>query len=189
MAETINKGRWSPWRFAGWGTAALLLLVPLVAMQFTEEVNWTASDFAFAAGVFGSVGLGLELAVRNGNAAYRMAAGVALAVAFLLVWINGAVGIIGSEQEDANMLFGGVIAVAVLGASIARFRPAGMARAMAAAALAQLLVPPIASAFVAGASAWAPEVLASTAVAVAMWLLSAWLFAKAARDQGVGSKP
>ncbi|MGH8077936.1 MAG: hypothetical protein ACREPE_11510 [Lysobacter sp.] len=33
------------WRIAIWGTAALLLLLPLVAMQFTDEVDWDETDF------------------------------------------------------------------------------------------------------------------------------------------------
>ena len=94
-------------------------------MRFTDEVDWTAFDFVFMAALLGGVGLGLELAVRKTrNVAYRMAACAALAAAFLLIWINGAVGIIGSEQEDANLLYGGVLGVALIGAAAARFRPA-----------------------------------------------------------------
>lgn len=39
-ASTAGTGRHNPWRIVGWGTAAALLLLPLVAMQFTSEVNW-----------------------------------------------------------------------------------------------------------------------------------------------------
>jgi hypothetical protein len=54
---------------------ALVLAVPLVAMQFTDEVDWTLGDFVFAAILFGGTGLLLELAVRRPrNAAYRVAA-------------------------------------------------------------------------------------------------------------------
>lgn len=136
--------------------------------------------------LLGGVGVGLELAVRKtSNAAYRTAAGVALAATFLLIWINGAVGIIGSEQEDANLLYGGVLAVALIGAIVARFRPAGMALAMSATALAQALVPVIASTFGPGskASVWSPEVLVLTGFFAALWLIAAWLFRKAAREQ------
>ena len=171
------------WRIAGWSAAALILLHPLVAMRFTDEVNWGAADFLLMAALLGSVGFGLELAVKNSaNAAYRFAAGLALASAFLLVCINVAVGIIGSEDEPANLLFGGVLAVAFLGAAAARFQPAGLARAMAATALAQASVPAIASALGLGPAAliWSDEVLALTSVFAAMWLLSAWLFRKAA---------
>ena len=50
-AENGVKGRGNPWRMAVWGTAALLLLLPLAAMRFTEEVKWTMSDFI----VFGAM--------------------------------------------------------------------------------------------------------------------------------------
>jgi hypothetical protein len=162
------------------------LLLPLVAMQFTDEVNWTAFDFAFMGALLGGVGLGMELAVRKTRSAqYRIAAGTALAATFLLVWINGAVGIIGSEQEDANVLYGGVLAVALIGVIIARVRPAGMALAMGATALAQALVPVIALTLELGsiASVGSPEVLGLTGLFVALWLVSALLFHKSARTQ------
>ncbi len=57
---------------------------------------------------------------------------------------NGAVGIIGSEDNDANMLYFGVLAVGVVGALMARFRPIGMMLALIATALAQMLVAVIA---------------------------------------------
>jgi hypothetical protein len=170
-------------RMSGWGTAALMLLAPLVAMRFTDEVAWDAFDFASMAALLGGVGLGVELAVRKtGNAAYRSAAAVALAATFLLVWINAAVGVIGSEQEDANLLYGGVLAVGLVGAVIVRFRPAGLARAMAATAFAQAAVPVIApiSGAASTALAWSPEALVLTSLFAAMWLLSAWLFRRAA---------
>jgi hypothetical protein len=171
------------WRIVGWGTVALILLAPSVAMQFTDEVAWDAFDFASMGALLGGVGLGVELTVRKAcNAAYRTAAAVALAATFLLVWVNAAVGIIGSEQEDANLLYGGVLAVGLIGAVIARFRPAGLTRAMAATAFAQAMVLVIAPMFGAGSTAlvWSPEVLVLTGFFAAMWLLSAWLFRKAA---------
>jgi hypothetical protein len=173
--DTINAGggRGFPWRIAGWGTAAFILLLPLVA-----NAPWTLFDFVLMGALLGGVGLGLELAARKGNVAYRIGAALALAAAFLLVWINGAVGIIGSEREDANLLFGGVLAVALIGAIAVRGRPAGMARAMTAAAVAQLLVPVIGSTLT--AKVWEPEVLGLTGVFAAIWLLSAALFRKAA---------
>src|SRR5688572_8042949 len=60
---------------------------------------------------------------------YRFAVGVALAAALFLVWMNLAVGLIGTEDNPANLLYGGVLAVGIIGAIIARFRPHGMARA------------------------------------------------------------
>ena len=36
------------WRLALWGAICAIVLTPLVAMQFTNEVKWDAADFAFA---------------------------------------------------------------------------------------------------------------------------------------------
>lgn len=171
-------GRGVPWRPIGWGAVALLLLLPLVT-----NAPWTLLDYVVMGALFGLVGLGLEFAVRNGNRTYTLAAGVALAAAFLLVWIAAAVGIIGSENEDANLLFVGVVALALLGAMGSLFRANGMALAMAAAALAQALVPVLALTFwpQSASSVWAPEVFALTGFFTGMWLLSAWLFRKSAQ--------
>ena len=172
------------WRIAGWSAAAGLIVLPLVAMQFTSEVNWTASDFIVAAVMFGSVGLGLELAVRKGNRAYTIAAALALLVSVLAFWFTGAVGIIGNEAEDSNLLFLGVIMVALAGSVIALFRPRGMAVVMVVAAVAQAAVPVVAS--IIGdskmAAIWAPEVIILTLVFTALWLTAARLFHIAAQS-------
>lgn len=186
MAGDITLGakrRGNFWRIAGWSAAAGLILLPLAAMQFTSEVNWTASDFIAAAVMFGSVGLGLELAVRRGNRAYTIAAALALLVSFLSFWFTGAVGIIGNEAEDSNMLFLGVIAIALAGSVIALFRPTGMAVVMGVAAIAQAAVPVVASIIgdSAMAAIWAPEVIILTLVFTALWLASARLFRSAAQ--------
>jgi hypothetical protein len=139
--ENDSHRRGSPWRMVAWSAAALLLLLPLVAMQFTDEVNWTVGDFVFATLLILSVGLPLELAVsRTDSLAYRAAVGLVLVVWFLTLWLNGAVGIIGSEDNPANLMYAGVLAIGVIGAVIARFRPRGMARAMVAAALALVAI-------------------------------------------------
>src|SRR5215217_2235907 len=110
-------------------------------MQFTDEVAWDETDFAVMGAMLFSACGAYELAARmTGNVAYRAAVGVAVVTAFILVWINLAVGIIGSEDNPANLMYGGVLAVAILGAVIGRFRSQGMARALAATALAQALV-------------------------------------------------
>ncbi|HEV2817076.1 MAG TPA: hypothetical protein VGW40_07645 [Allosphingosinicella sp.] len=167
----------SPWRVAGWSIAALLLLLPLVAMRFTAEVNWTVSDFLFAGLMIGIVGVTFELTVRvTASNAARAAIAVALAAAFLTIWANGAVGMIGDEDNPFNLLFFGVIALALAGAIVARFRPAGMALAMAAAAVAQVAIAAI------GLST-DPRGGVLSAAFGGLWLLSAALFRKAAREQ------
>jgi hypothetical protein len=105
------------------------------------EWPWTLADFVIAGAlVFGS-GLTYELVARKaGDIAYRFAVGVALAAAFILVWINLAGGIIGDSGDPANLMYGGVLSVGIVGAIVARFRPHEMARALLATALAQALV-------------------------------------------------
>lgn len=176
-AENTGGRHGMPWRLLGWSIPALLLLLPLVAMRFTDEVNWTGSDFVVAAVLFGSVGLAFELIVRTSQSlAYRAGAALAVVAAFLTIWVNGAVGMIGSEGNPYNLLFGGVLLIALIGAILARFQPAGMARAMAAAAIAQAAVAAI------GLSTDMLGGIFSLAFA-APWLLAAALFWNAAQEQ------
>jgi len=51
-----------PWRLILWSAAALLLLVPVVAMPFTAQMNWGAEDFFAAAALICGAGLAIELA-------------------------------------------------------------------------------------------------------------------------------
>jgi hypothetical protein len=126
-----------------------------------------------------------ELATRvTRNKAYRAAVGVALAAAFILVWMNLAVGIIGNEDNPANLMYGGVLAVGIIGAVIARFQPYGMARAFVATGVAQALVAVGALIARLGLPWSGPaEVLMLNGFFVALWLTSAGLFRKAAREQ------
>jgi hypothetical protein len=163
---------------------ALILLLLLLAMRFTDEMNWTLFDFAFAGAFIFGTGLTYVLVTRKaGNIAYRFAVGVALAAAFLLVWINLAVGIIGSEDNPANLMYGAVLAVGFIGAIIAELRPQGMARALFATALAQALVAVIALIFDLG-SPWNPpgQILSLNGFFVTLFVGSALLFRSAARE-------
>jgi hypothetical protein len=155
-------------------------------MQVTDQVAWDVADFAFFGALLVGAGVTYELAARKtGNTAYRAAVGVALAAAFILVWVNGAVGIIGTESDDANLMYGGVLAVGIIGAIIARFQPHGMARALFATALAQALVAGIALAAGLGSTGpiWPLDILALTGFFVALFIGSALLFRKAARGR------
>jgi hypothetical protein len=147
---------------------------------------WDIFDFALAGALVGGVGVTYALLTRKAdNTAYRFAIGVAIAAAFFLVWVNAAVGVIGTAQDDANLMFGGVLAVVVMGAIIARLRPYGMARALFATALTQALVAVIAVIAGLGSTGpiWPWDVLALNGFFAALWLLSAWLFRHAARGR------
>jgi hypothetical protein len=178
--QTERGPRGLPWRLIGWGAVALLLLLllPLVL-----GAPWTLFDYIVAGALLGGAGLVLELVVRaSGSLAYRAGAGLALAAAFLLIWVNGAVGFLGNEDNPANLMFAGVIATAVLGSVIAGFRAKGMAGAMFAAAAAQVTVGVIAltQGWTSPGNAGLYEVVMGTSVFGAMWLLSGGLFRKAA---------
>jgi hypothetical protein len=144
-------------------------------------MNWTVFDFTFAAVLIGSVVIIYTLVMRKtSNTAYRSGAGIALAAAFILVWANGAVGIIGDENNDANMMYSVVLLVAMIGAVIARFRPQGLARAMYATTVAQVSVPVIA--LIAGLGpvvSW--DVLILTAFFGILWFVSARLFQRSVK--------
>jgi hypothetical protein len=85
---------------------ALVLLVPLVAMQFSDEVDWGLFDFAVAGALLAGTGLLFELAARKpGNIAYRAAA-----------IVIGLAAIVLGEADDAPglVLFGGLLIVATV---------------------------------------------------------------------------
>lgn len=160
-----------------WGTAAVLLLLPAVAMQFDDTgVNWTAGDF-ITMGVMLATACGLyELgAWLSSSSTYRAGFGTAALTAFLTVWVNLAVGMLGDEGGAANLMFVGVLFIAGSGALIAGLKPLGMARAMFAAALAQLV-----AAGVGLAMGFEALEVTLTACFALPWLLSGALFRNAA---------
>ena len=170
-----------PWRPLGWGAAALLLLLPLAV-----DAPWSPSDFLLMGVLVGAAGLVLELTVRaSSDIAYRGGIVVVVAAVFLLVWVNGAVGFLGNEDNPANLMFFGVMAIAVIGAVLAGFRAPGMARAMFATAVAQLLAGVIGLAAGLGSpgAAGLYEAVMGTSVFSALWLIAAGLFRNAAGKQ------
>ena len=74
-----------------------LLLIPLIAMQFTDEVNWTPLDFIFAGVLLLASGLIFDLVIRKvKNIKYRIAILIILLLGLLLIWAELAVGIFGT---------------------------------------------------------------------------------------------
>ena len=79
------------------GTITVLLCIPLVAMQFTNEVNWTFSDFVIAGGLLLGTGLLIETVARNiKDKKIRIGITVAILIVLALVWAELAVGIFGT---------------------------------------------------------------------------------------------
>jgi peptidoglycan/LPS O-acetylase OafA/YrhL len=123
-----------------------------------------------------------EEAVRTKNRTYRSAVAVALAAAVILAWLSLGVGVIGADGDPANLMYFGVLAIGIIGATIARFQPDGMARALFATAIAQALVVVIALVAGLGYPASPPlEILILNGFFIALFVGSALLFRNAAR--------
>ena len=76
---------------------SLLLLIPLVARQFTDEVAWPLLDFVVMGFLLLITGLLGELAIRRVPAIrYKIALCIIILCGFLLVWAELAVGIFGT---------------------------------------------------------------------------------------------
>lgn len=88
----VHGGR-TGWLRVVLATAAILL-VPLVAMRFTDEVNWSAGDFLVAAVLLLAAGSALDLILRKvpGVGQRLLGAGL-LGLAFVYAWAELAVGI------------------------------------------------------------------------------------------------
>jgi hypothetical protein len=118
------------------------------------------------------------------DAAYRLAAGLALTAAFLIVWLNAAAGLIGIEDDDpANLLYVGVLAIGFVGAIMARLQPRGLARALFATALAQALVGAVALKLPNTASS--VQIAIVHGVFVSLFAGAAFLFRHASRIRGL----
>lgn len=79
-----------------WSLAALMLLAPAVAMLFTAEVRWGAGDFLLFAAMLLVAGGLVELAVRiSRHRVFVLGAVLIVGLAFLLLWAELAVGLIG----------------------------------------------------------------------------------------------
>ena len=176
----------------------LILLIPFVLTLINPNAtinrsqgggwDWTLSDFVIA-GVFlfGSSLVYELISRRSNNVVYKAGVGVAVATALLLVWVNGAVGIIGNEDNPANSLYGGVLLIGVIGASIARLKPKGMAIALYITTFAQVLVPVVTYIFwppsIASWSPGVPKVFVLNGFFATLFVVSASLFLRASEEK------
>lgn len=82
-------------RLALWTAVAGSLLLPLLAMQVTDEVAWTGFDFVAAAVLLFGAGGAFEWMLRSKiSRRYRIIIGAAVASAVAVIWAHGAVGVI-----------------------------------------------------------------------------------------------
>lgn len=176
------------WQLKVWIGAALFFLLPVIGQLAVDGFRWGPGDFVMFATMLVVLCSLYEVASRiSGSLAYRTAAGIVLLSCFALVFINLAVGIIGSEDHPANMMYFAVVLPGFLAALFVRFSPAGMVRVMIMMGVAQIIV-----AIVGASVAWTtPDadpnrplgtLVLSGAFALA-WLLSAYLFNIAAKTE------
>lgn len=157
---------------------ACVLMLPFLAMQFTNSVEWSFADFVFAGIVLFGTGVAYELISKKANSLeYRAAIGLALFTALFLLWSNLAVGIVGSEDNSFNALYLTVHSVLLLGSLAAWFTPRGMELTLYAAALTQLLVTTLA--LVLGNNLEVIEILIINLFFITLWLASGLLFRRA----------
>ncbi len=74
-----------------------LLLIPLIAMHYSDEVHWTLIDFAIMGVLLLVAGMSTQRVVKRVKSFPRRATYIILILLlFLLVWAELAVGIFGS---------------------------------------------------------------------------------------------
>lgn len=168
------------WRIAAWTGAGLVLMIPLIAMRFTSEVQWTGLDFVVAGVLLAALIGAAELAVRlSDDWLYRAGAAVAVVAAFLMLWAQGAVGLVGSENDLFNLLFLLPLGMGAIGALAARFRARGLSLTLWAMAAMQAATVIVGYAITRDTDAF---LLCAWVVA---WALSAGLFGRAASNAEV----
>ena len=165
---------------------AAILMIPLIAMQFSTEVAWTGSDFIVAGVLLFGTGFMYGFVTRKKeNQTYKFASGIAIFASLLLIWVNGAVGLIGSENEAFNLVYFGVLAIGLLGAAISRLKPLGMSNTLY--AMASSFVVIIAIALISGLQnlpgSSVTEILGVNAFFMVLFALSAILYRHAASDE------
>lgn len=159
----------------------VILSIPFVAMQVTEEVNWSASDFILMALILSGIAAVYELAAHKSQlSSYRIAVGIGLLGLFLLFWVNAAVGIIGNESQDANLVYAGVFAVILIGSIASKLHAAGMFNTMILGAISTMAAPSIAYIFWPPTMiSWSPgvfKVFLMSGFFAFLFILSAFLF-------------
>ena len=166
-------------RLLMWTGLLGLWLLPIIAKQFTDEVQWSWMDHLFWAFLLGIPGLLVDIVSRmTPNWFYRGGVIIALATSFVITWANLAVGIVGNEENPINLIFFGVVAIAMLGSPLVGFKAVRLRWVFYLTAAAQAL-----SALVALQAE--PFVLVFCGVTTALWLTAATLFGQAAKAEAV----
>ena len=174
-----GPGRIPIWRILGWGTAALSILTPWLAMRFNPELGLETHDFIFATVVIGITGALIELTVLlTANRFSRAGGFVAILAGFLVFWSNLSVGMIGTEGNSVNLFFGLVLLIAIIGAWLSSLHRNVLPAAMLAAGTTQCAIGLLAGIWGSDFRGGVLTVALST-----LWWISSLLFAIAAKQK------
>lgn len=79
------------------GVVAFILAIPLVAIQFTHQVDWKLFDFVVMGTLLSITGLAIELVTRKVRSTnWRVIITLAILLVLFLIWAELAVGIFGT---------------------------------------------------------------------------------------------
>lgn len=170
--------------------ATSLLIIPIIASFVVNGWAWTLFDYVFAWVLFAGIGMIYTFVASKGNnTTYKIATALGAIGVLALIWINGAVGIIGSENNPANMMYEAVLIVGLWGMIISGLKPKGMTITMSIVAISQILVPIAALLLwntdtgIAGESFWGNRGIAGVfminAAFAVLWIATGLLFHKA----------
>ena len=77
-------------------TATALLAIPLVAMLFTDSVNWSLFDFIVAGILLYGTGIACEFVLRKASPKYKLIACAGILFLLFIIWAELAVGVFGT---------------------------------------------------------------------------------------------
>jgi len=169
--------------FRRWIPPGVIFAV-LVGLTLAGKLDWGVMDFVFVTVIlFGGLGAYRFVSGRGQGRTFHLAVAMSLATALSMIWVTLAVGIIGSEDNQANIMYVVVLGIGLLGSIIARFRAPGMKWTMVWVTIAQFAVTILAY------TIWKPETeehVFSTVILnlcyVMLFLSSAVLFHRASRQ-------
>lgn len=80
-----------------YSSVAVILSIPLIAMQFTKEVNWTASDFLIMGALLFTTAFAVDFVMKKVKSfKSRLILVFGILALLILIWVEMAVGIFGS---------------------------------------------------------------------------------------------
>ena len=119
------------------------------------------------------------------NLFYKFAVALGLVTAFLLIWVNLAVGIIGTEDNKANLMFLAILLIGLIGIIKVRFQSLGMSYVMLLLTMSHIIVAAIDLIFQFGSQGpiWPIDTIGASCIFAILWFGAALLFRKAAQIQ------